>query len=274
MIWFVIWPWLEYSVFDTCWADFASNTGKLVTGIYEYGYRNVTIEFGTCITGLYFVNKGEMNDLRTIADSLQQKFKELREGADIPVRELMFEECDDDKEGFILAVPWFGELPQLGGPMVWIVGGALVGAWTTGKVPALSKVSIPVTIGSTVRRIPVLQLLGAITGAWGGEGARDLAKRYFGWVEARVKGGGKCYSLGMPFDRGFEMFPELSNEEYNNLKTGTKKYEPYKGKYCILLFKGSKNYYARGMKGACDEEKVSTWVDGQLKEIRNLDKGG
>ena len=140
MIWYVVIPWVQFSIIDRCWGQFASDTGWLATGIFMQGYKNVTLDFGECTTGLFFLNKDAMGDLKKITNAAQDTIASYR--SEVPITETIFHECDESKEAFMIAVPWFGKPMELGGPMWWIIGGAAVGAWgggLPGKLPIMGK---------------------------------------------------------------------------------------------------------------------------------------
>jgi hypothetical protein len=258
MIWYVIMPYIQFSILDKCWADFASDTGTLVTGIYTFGYKNVTLDFGSCATGLFFVNKDKFDTIKTIISDAEKTIN-AEEGSDrdIPLTELVIGQCNQEEEAFIIAVPWFGKKLELGGPVWWIVGGAAIGAWGSGSNYA-------------IRKIPLARVVGAAVGIGSGMVVRNEMIEHFAELEERGKKT-LCYSIDRPFE---SKIGGNNNYDFNFIPgvdavTDDKgNYIPYEGKYCVLLFKGKTQYYVRSYPDPCTTEKNQGNIEGDLDTIR------
>jgi len=262
MIWYVVIPWIQFSIIDSCWAEFASQTGSLASGIYMYGYKNVTLDFGSCSTGLFFLNKGTPTDpgsydeLKKITRAAESEIRDYERN--IPIYDTIFDECNEEKVAFMIATPWFGEKMELGGPLIWIMGGAVVGAWYGGKIPKIG--GIMATIG----------------GALGMQNAERLRQKtidHFAAIEERGKHS-ICFSLDKPFDRDFDFVPGLKqvikNYEDDTDDEDKKKYfEPYAGKMCVLLFKGEETYHMQAFEGTCGDNRIEL-----LETVESLKEGG
>ncbi|RLI97713.1 MAG: hypothetical protein DRO99_02600 [Candidatus Aenigmatarchaeota archaeon] len=259
MIWTVVIPWIMYGVIDTCWAGFVSDTGKLTTGIYQYGYKNMTLDFGSCVTGLFFLNKDKMHELKTVTKEIETQWANRDDGDErtVPLTDMIFGGCDEDQEAFIIAVPWYGDKPDVGGPLMWILGGAALGAWGGGKVPGLSAIRIPKT------RIPILSAVGGIYAGFQASEMHERVQNYFADLEEKGKQA-KCFSLGKPFeqDRSLYIVPELRKDDQGN-------YVPGSGFQCVLLFKGDDNYYVRSFDGTCKENYAK--LTSELDSIREAE---
>jgi len=253
MIWYVAIPMIQYSLIDQCWGKFASDVGTLSVGMYTYGYKNVTLDFGDCATGLFFVNEGEqMEALKGITDDLQAQIEADRERneetPDIPITDIIFSECDDQAQGHIIAVPFYGDTTKLGGPMYWIIGGALVGGWGGGKLAPIKRFA------------RVTGVIGTATGILTATDLKKMIEDHFATIEERGKTA-ICISVGQPFAEDMMMFP--SYEEV----TSTGKFQPFSGDYCVSMFKGEENYFVSGWPGTCPENEDN--IKGFVEEMKS-----
>jgi hypothetical protein len=262
-IFFVVKPLIELSIIDRCWGNFVSDTGKLSLGIYMHGYKNQTLDFGSCTTGMFFMNKGQSDDLGpyfVFKEIVRNAEKEIRdnEKRDIPLLETIFDECNEEKEAFIIATPWFGEDLSIGGPLIWIVGGATIGYFATGGATKFSG---------------ILPVVGAVAGGVGAKEIRDKLVNYIDSVEESGKHS-ICYSMDRPFAMDFDFLPKEEDVMVTRKVNGidTEVFRPYKGKYCVLLFKGKENYHMEAFKGHCADNVDN--VDSAVEALKESEREG
>jgi len=264
MIAYVAMPWMQSFFIDQCWANFASQTGNLAAGMYMFGYKNVTLDFGECASSLVFTN--DIKQLKPITDELQKQILRETDGErDIPITDMIFGKCNDEEKAFIVAVPDFGKKGELGSPWLWMIGGFVAGSYGGLKVPLLGNAKI--------KSIPLLPAVGGITGIMTADDLRAMLSDHFAAMEEKAKSG-VCFSLGMPFEEDFKIFPlddEIKIESGDSGEIKDVKFEPYEGKYCILLFKGKENYYARGKIGTCKQNE--NWVKGEIESNKTSETG-
>lgn len=254
MIFTVVLPWINYGMFDSCYAKFASDTGKLTTGIMMYGYKNETLDFGKCSSGLFIFNneKSEFKEIERLTTSISKTWKEQSNSWDVDLTEQILGDCDEDAKSYLVITPWFDEYPNVGNPWYWILGGAVAGAFGAGHVPFLSKNTY-------------FKLLGAAAvGYWAGD-QRTEFQNFLKSMEERNRRS-ICYSYSMPFDlTGIKIIPEIPAENI-----AKQNIEAQVGKHCVLMFRGKTKYYIWSSKeGTCTQHAED--VNAEIKRIQGLE---
>lgn len=252
MAYYVGWPLIKYGSISLCWGKFTSQIGELKAGtIYMGEHKEVDVDFGTCALSVFFVNKDALQEIEDIAKDVEDQMK-AESGREIDLVNTLTGECEKDKEAFIITCPWFGEAPEAGGVMTWVMAGAAIGYWAGGKIPLLSKVK--------VKGMPVLNTLAAALGIYK---ATELRKKVNDLLKHIEEWGKKpsCFSLNKPFSIDFKPIPfEVEDGEWKQPE----------GSYCITLYKGRERYYVDYFEGKCKDNTEN--INKRIEEFREEDK--
>lgn len=250
-------PLVRYGIVNLCWGRFTSQVGELKAAtIYMGEHKEVDVDLGTCVLRLWFVNRDTLGEIERVTGEIEAEI-EKDYGRKVDIKEKIMSQCNKENEenkGFIIASPWFGEAPEIGGVVTWVLIGAAVGGFVgPGGGEILGKLKI--------KGVPLIPVLKAGAVGWESYELHGVIKDFF----ERLEEWGKtaiCYPLKKEF--ATERFiPEKGINE-------TGKIESIKGSYCLTLYKGRERYYIDYFEGKCKDNTEN--INQRIEDFREEDE--